>query len=100
MWLAAPGAVQVGDDELFFITRTNAAEGVSLSLDPTATGWESEIAVGRLRRHGLVSLDAPYSRWVARGSLRRSRCSRFVSARPAVGAAAAAVATVLVMRRC
>jgi hypothetical protein len=61
MWLAAPGAVRVGDDELFFVTRTNTAEGISLSLDPLATGWESEIAMGRLRKHGLVSLDAPYS---------------------------------------
>ena len=64
MWLAAPGAVQAGDDDLFFVTRTNAAEGTSLALDPLAIKWDSDIAIGRLRRHGLVSLDAPYSRWV------------------------------------
>ena len=29
LWLATPGAVRLGDDELFFVTRSNAAEGTS-----------------------------------------------------------------------
>ena len=52
----------MGDDDLFFITRSNNAEGVSFSLDPSSSNWKSEIAMGRLRRNGLVSLSAPYSR--------------------------------------
>ena len=62
LWLAPPGAVRVGDDDLFFVTRSNNAEGVSFSLDPASSTWQSEIAMGRLRRNGLVSLSAPYSR--------------------------------------
>jgi hypothetical protein len=63
MWLAGP-PVRVGDEELYFVSRSNVAEGPGVSIDPLATrqghGWMSEIAVGRLRAQGLVSLDAPY----------------------------------------
>ena len=63
MWLAGP-PVRVGDEDVYFVTRTNTAEGPSVSIDALSTsqgrGWESEVAVGRLRAQGLVSLDAPY----------------------------------------
>lgn len=75
------------------MTRANTAEGPKATIDPLSkNGWEGEIGVGkrrmllaivtyrvladrnrvvllhadsagRLRRHGLVSLNAPYSRW-------------------------------------
>ena len=62
LWLATPGAVRVGDDDLFFVTRGNAGESISYAIDPAASTWKSEIAMGRLRRNGLVSVSAPYSR--------------------------------------
>ena len=62
LWLATPGAVRVGDDDLFFVTRGNSAEGISFAIDPASSSWQSEIAMGRLRRNGLVSLSAAYSR--------------------------------------
>ena len=62
LWLATPGAVRLGDDELFFVTRSNAAEGTSFAIDPASSSWRSEIAMGRLRRNGLISLSVPYSR--------------------------------------
>jgi hypothetical protein len=62
IWLATPGAVRVGDDDLFFLTRSNVAEGLSYAIDPSAHEWRSEIVMGRMRRNGLLSLDAPYSR--------------------------------------
>ena len=37
------------------------AEWVEATVDPKSPkGWQSEIAVGRLRLNGLVSLDAGY----------------------------------------
>ena len=61
IWLASPGPVRVGDEELYFIARTNVAEGPTIALDPQAQhGWEGEMGVGRLRLNGLMSLDAPY----------------------------------------
>ncbi len=65
MWLASPGPVRVGDEELYFVARTNVAElsrntHNGPTLDPLARQWRSEIGVGRLRLNGLVSLDAPY----------------------------------------
>ena len=61
-WLAAPGAVRVGDDELYFVTRSNVCEGPAVTIDPASDSWESDIAIGRTRVNGLVSLDAPYLR--------------------------------------
>ena len=61
-WLAPPGPVRVGNEELYFVTGDNVAEWVEATVDPQSTnGWQSEIAVGRLRLNGLVSLDAGYS---------------------------------------
>ena len=53
--------MQIGDEHLFFVTRSNSAEGVSYALDPQTSSWLSEIAISKLRHNGLVSLDAPYS---------------------------------------
>ena len=62
VWLAAPGPITVGDEELFFVTRSNFAEGTAFPISEDAKhGWEGVITLGRMRRHGLVSLDAPYS---------------------------------------
>ena len=47
------------------MTRANTAEYAGdVSIDPQSpTGqWESEIVVGRLRKSGGVSLDAPDTR--------------------------------------
>ena len=65
MSLASPGPVRVGDEELYFVAKTNVAElsrniHNGPTLDPLASQWQSEIGVGRLRLNGLVSLDAPY----------------------------------------
>ena len=60
-WLAPPGPVRVGNQELFFVTGDNVAEWVEATVDPQSKGWHSEIAFGRLRLNGLVSLDAGYS---------------------------------------
>lgn len=52
--------MRVDDEELYFLTGSNLAEGVTPPVDPQTTdGWRGEIRVARLRRHGLVSLDAP-----------------------------------------
>jgi hypothetical protein len=60
VWLAPPGPVSVGDQELYFLTHSNLAEGVWPPVPPAARGgWQGEIRVARLRRHGLISLDAP-----------------------------------------
>ena len=64
LWLSPPGPVRLGDEELYVVTRANTAEYAGdVSIDPQSpTGqWESEIVVGRLRKSGLVSLDAPYT---------------------------------------
>ena len=65
LWLAPPGPVLYGNEELYFVSRTNTAEDSGWRTIDTQSPhgqWESEIAVGRLRRDGLVSLDAPYTR--------------------------------------
>ena len=60
-WLAPPGPIRVDNQELFFVTGDNVAEWVEATVDPKSPkGWQSEIAVGRLRLNGLVSLDAGY----------------------------------------
>ena len=47
MWLANPGPISVGDEELYFVTRENTAEGPVATIDPQAKdGWIGEIAVG------------------------------------------------------
>ena len=63
LWLAPPGPVPVGDEQLYFVTRTNTGEYSRAPIDAQSPGgqWLSEIAVGRLRRDGLVSLDAGYT---------------------------------------
>ena len=61
MWLTGP-PVRVGDEELYFVSRANTAEGINPTIDPLADAWLSDVAVGRLRVNGLVSLDAPYCR--------------------------------------
>ena len=63
MWLAPPGPIAVGNEELYFVTRSNTAEGVVFPLADTAVNhsWQGAVMVGRLRRHGLVSLDAPFA---------------------------------------
>jgi hypothetical protein len=62
LWLAPPGPVRVGDEELYFVTRSNVAEGVLLAIDGSSHAWESEVTVGKMRVDGMVSMDAPYSR--------------------------------------
>ena len=62
VWLAPPGSVRVGDEELYFVTRSNVAEGVARAIDSSSHAWKSEIAIGKLRVDGMVSMDAPYSR--------------------------------------
>lgn len=64
VWLAPPGPIRIGDEELYFVTRSNVAEGTGLAIDAAASphAWLSEIAVGRLRVDGLVSMNAGYSR--------------------------------------
>ena len=64
IWLAAP--VVVGDDELFYVTRGNMNEDgeVANATGGAAKAFRSQVAVGRLRVHGAVSLDAPYGRSV------------------------------------
>jgi hypothetical protein len=60
--------VRQGDEEAYFVTRSNVDEGMhegvySGWVDPKSPGglWQSDIAVGKLRLNGLVSLDAKYS---------------------------------------
>ena len=48
MWLANTGPVAVGDEELYFVTRANTAEGPKATIDPLSkNGWEGEIGVGK-----------------------------------------------------
>jgi hypothetical protein len=62
VWLAAPGPIAVGEEELYIVTRGNFAEGTAFPISAGAShGWECVITLGRMRRHGLVSLDAPFS---------------------------------------
>ena len=63
LWLAPPGPLRVGDEELYFVTRSNVDEYSHLSIDPTSPHgeWEAEVAMGKLRVDGLVSLDAGYT---------------------------------------
>jgi hypothetical protein len=63
LWLAPPGPLRVGDEELYFVTKANVDEYSGLSIDPKSPHgeWEAEIAVGKLRLNGLVSLDAGYT---------------------------------------
>ena len=63
LWLAPPGPVRVGNEELYFVTRSNVDEYSGLSIDPKSPHgeWEAEIAMGKLRVDGLVSLDAAYT---------------------------------------
>jgi hypothetical protein len=44
----------VGEEELYFVSRTNTDEYSGLSIDPKSPHgeWEAEIAVGRLRLNG------------------------------------------------
>jgi hypothetical protein len=63
LWFAPPGPIRVGDEELYFVTRSNTDEYSGPSIDPKSPHgeWDAEIGVGRLRLNGLVSLDAPYT---------------------------------------
>ena len=65
VWLAQPGPVRIGDEELYFVTRMNTKEYCNCpdDVDPKTPSRKSEgdLAVGRLRLDGLFSLDAPYS---------------------------------------
>ena len=60
VWVAPP--VVVGDDELYFVTRANMNEdGQIAQIDgSTKPVYRAEIALGRLRRDGAVSIDGRY----------------------------------------
>jgi hypothetical protein len=67
LWMTPPLAL--GDEELYYLTRGNMNEDgeVANSTDGSACHrrgadcvYRSEVAVGRLRRDGEVSLDSPY----------------------------------------
>ena len=69
LWLAPP--IVRGEEELFFLTRSNMNEDgqVANSTDGTACHrpgadcvFRSEVALGRLRLNGAVSLDSPYGK--------------------------------------
>lgn len=59
--LALYRPVLVGNEELYFVTRANTAEGPKASIDPLSkNGWEGEIGVGKacLYHQGLIK--APF----------------------------------------
>jgi hypothetical protein len=97
VWLMPGSPVRVADEELYFFTRNNVAEGSDPELlDPHNTdGWESEIVVARARRHGLVSLDAGYTEEARAAQLRTKLLtfsgSRLVLNLDAAGAGALSV---------
>jgi hypothetical protein len=60
VWVAPP--VVVGDDELYFVTRANMNEdGQIAHMDGSAKPvYRAEVALGRLRRDGAISIDGQY----------------------------------------
>ena len=62
LWLAPP--IQLGDEELYFLTRGNMNEDgeVANTTDGSMKVFRSEVALGRLRTDGAVSIDGSYGK--------------------------------------
>lgn len=56
VWLMPPGPIRVGDEELYFLGRSNVAEGVGEIVDPQSTdgyGWRPPALAARTSQHKL-----------------------------------------------
>ena len=62
MWVRPP--IRMGDEDFFFVTRGNMNEDaeVANTTDGTPKRLRGEVALGRLRVDGTVSIDGPYGR--------------------------------------